>query len=408
MKIILFEDNSVQKLYPVTLTRPAFDILCGGLTLVQALKLVFPEASFDYFVRDNLKEVTSRNFTSSKVSDKEVLFINARFAPSITELDKIKSKTSEGGNFMLVKDENIVAIFAAELDVYVKFEYNNLQEYLKTFKFKSDEFSGDLLENLWDIIVCNQKFIKPNLQKIKGGNNFISSNQDVYLGASVMVEPQVFFDTADGPIVIDDGAVIKSMSVLRGPIYIGKNSIINSHSEIKHGACIGPVCKIGGEVETTVFQGYSNKQHSGFVGGSYVGAWVNLGGGTSNSDLKNTYSEIKMQDQPTGQKFLGCIIGDYSKAAINTSIFTGKVIGVNSLLYGTITKDVPSFTNAGSLLTKWVECPLESAYKMQSAVMARRNLEATSADKKLLQDTYSLTVIGRRHAKVKKNKLTFI
>ena len=115
-----------------------------------------------------------------------------------------------------------------------------------------------------------------------------------------------------------------------------------------------------------------------------------------------------MQGQGTGKKFLGCIIGDYCKTALNVSIFTGKVMGVNSLLYGTITRDVPSFSNAGTLLKNWVSCPLELAHRIQQAMFERRKQKVTELDHKLLTDVFDMTKPDRKAAKVKEGKIEFI
>ena len=91
---------------------------------------------------------------------------------------------------------------------------------------------------------------------------------------------------------------------------------------------LGHTTKIGGEIEASIVEPYTNKQHHGFLGHSYLGSWINLGAGTCNSDLKNTYGNVKMdyrgESVATGMQFVGCFMGDYAKTAINTGIFTGK------------------------------------------------------------------------------------
>ena len=118
---------------------------------------------------------------------------------------------------------------------------------------------------------------------------------------------------------------------------------------LKDGVAIGARAKIGGEIEASIVEPLSNKQHHGFLGHSYVGSWVNLGAGTSNSDLKNTYGSVTMdyggRRVPSGMQLVGCFIGDYAKTAVNTGIFTGKAIGVCSMAYGFVTTNVPGFTN---------------------------------------------------------------
>ena len=233
------------------------------------------------------------------------------------------------------------------------------------------------------------KNLKENLEKdsilLKGKKEIQS---DVYLGENVQMEPNVFFDTKNGKIIIGENTQIKSGAVLRGPLVIGRN------------------CKIGGEIEHSIFQDYSNKQHHGYVGHSYIGSWVNIGGGTSIATLKNTYSNIKMAGIDTGLQFLGCIMGDYCKTAVNASIFCGKVIGVSSHLYGTVTNDVPAFTSHVDSKNLY-EMPIEISLKTQKAMMIRRDVEFTQEVEDTMRELYKNTEIDRNKAGVKKEKLKF-
>jgi UDP-N-acetylglucosamine diphosphorylase/glucosamine-1-phosphate N-acetyltransferase len=160
----------------------------------------------------------------------------------------------------------------------------------------------------------------------------------VLIGKDTVVHPHVVFDTTDGPICIDDRAVVRSMSVMVGPGYVGHDSIVVNHAHIRGHNIIGPWCKVGGEVNSCVFQGYANKAHSGYLGNTFVGEWVNLGADTVTSNLKNTYSEIRMQvdplgaAEPTGMTHLGSILGDHVKTAIGTKLNTGSVIHTGAML----------------------------------------------------------------------------
>ena len=249
--------------------------------------------------------------------------------------------------------------------------------------------------------------IKKNLEKdlviLTKGKKQAKTN--VYFGKNVKLEPNVFFDTSDGKILIDDNTKIKANAVLRGPLIVGKNCVINSFTEISCSR-IGNVCKIGGEIDQVVMQDYSNKQHYGYLGHSYVGSWVNLGAGTSVSTLKNTYTNIKVNDFDTGTQFFGCIIGDCVKTAINTSIFCGKVIGASSHLYGTVTEDVPSFV---SHIRPGVfyEIPFEIAENIQKAMTKRRNINWTEKDSQTFKKSYLATSSDRKKVKAKKGKLSF-
>ena len=147
-------------------------------------------------------------------------------------------------------------------------------------------------------------------------------------------------------------------------------------------------------MEGAIIEPYSNKQHHGCLGHGYVGSWVNMGAGTCNSDLKNTYGGVSIQHRgkrvDTNMQFFGCTIGDYAKTAINTSIFTGKIVGVCSCVYGFVGINVPSFTNFARTFGQETELLLQAAVKMQQRMFARRGVEQTTADIKLPEDMYEL------------------
>ncbi len=254
-----------------------------------------------------------------------------------------------------------------------------------------------------DLIIHNKENLQKNLLLLKKGKKELQKG--VFVGSGVTLEPNTFFDTSEGEILIEDNTKVKANVVLRGPLSIGKNCVINSFAEIARSQ-IGDVCKIGGEVEDSIVASYSNKQHYGFLGHSYVGSWVNIGAGTSVSDLKNTYSNIKMAGTDTGLQHLGVVIMDYCKTAINTSIFCGKVIGPSTHLYGMVTDDVPAFT---SHVSKGIlyELPLDIAKKIQTAMMKRRGLIFTKEDSVDFEKLFKDTIKDRKLAKVKKSKLSF-
>ena len=205
-------------------------------------------------------------------------------------------------------------------------------------------------------------------------------------------------------MLLDERVSIGPYTYLSGPIHAAADTRVAEHAAIKDRVALGHTVKLGGEVESSIIEPYTNKQHHGFLGHSYLGSWINLGAGTCNSDLKNTYGQINAQygDQKvaTGMQFLGCFIGDYSKTAINTSIFTGKVIGVCSMLYGFVTSDVPSFVNYGRTFGQTSQLPMDVMITTQQRMFARRNVEQRECDKQLIRDMYQQTMAERDSADV--------
>ncbi|MDD5593577.1 MAG: hypothetical protein PHG97_02395 [Candidatus Margulisbacteria bacterium] len=200
---------------------------------------------------------------------------------------------------------------------------------------------------------------------------------------------------APGKILIEDGAEVEACAVLdarSGPIYIGKNTIIRPQSYLRGPLSIGPECRLGGEITHSIFYGYSNKAHYGFIGHSYIGEWVNLGAGTTNSNLKNTYGTVKMtlggKEIDTGEQFLGCLIGDHAKLGIGTLIPTGAVIGLGANIFGggISPKVVPAFGWGGDQKVRF-----EKFIATERLVMKRRGRELGEAEISLLKEIFRLS-----------------
>ena len=196
----------------------------------------------------------------------------------------------------------------------------------------------------------------------------------VVLGATV--EPGVVFDLRQGAVVLTEGAEVRSGTRLEGPVFVGPGTVILG-GRIR-GSVFGPQCRIHGEVSTSVFMGYSNKSHDGFVGHSVIGAWVNLGAGTITSNLKNTYGPVRI-DLPqgrleTGRTFVGSLIGDHAKTAIGTTLSTGSVIGAGANVFGP--GEVPRFVAPFAWGSSAVErLNVEGFVRIAERVMPRRGVE---------------------------------
>jgi UDP-N-acetylglucosamine diphosphorylase/glucosamine-1-phosphate N-acetyltransferase len=172
-----------------------------------------------------------------------------------------------------------------------------------------------------------------------------------------------------------------------GPAFIGARTVIKSGARILEGTSIGPVCKIGGEIEETIFGAHTNKQHDGFIGNSYIGEWVNIGAASNNSDLKNNYSAVRMwcagSMRETGRQFLGLLMGDHTKTGINTLFNTGTVVGFNCNIFSSDlpAKFVPSFSwGHGEEMTRY---DLDKAMHTAATVMERREVRFTPAHRDL-------------------------
>ena len=407
MQIILFETRQPQ-LEPITLTQPAFSVRCGSFCLRSLLPACVPHSGIHAIVPKHLQGVAQQLCPKPKRWETKLLFIDGSLQPDTRFFGKIATLVEHGKSFQVTVGKMIVVAFVDTQRLQLRhgaaqrLSSETVQGFLAGLKLPKAKVAAVRFEHLWDVLTAHPSLLAAQLPLRAVGLQKLKVN--VFVGKQVQIHPSAVLDTTGGPIVLHNRTQVAAYAVLRGPLYIGRDCKINSFAEIKNSG-IGDFCKIGGEVEDSIIQSYGNKQHYGTIAHSYVGSWVNLGAGTTNSDLKSTYGEVKMHGQPTGQQFLGCVVGSFSKTSIGTLLYTGKVVGANCNVLGAVTRDVPSFTNAGSLVKTPVEFPLDAAQRMQAAMMARRQCPVTGAHRRLLQDVYALTIAERKAAGIKKGKL---
>jgi UDP-N-acetylglucosamine diphosphorylase/glucosamine-1-phosphate N-acetyltransferase len=216
----------------------------------------------------------------------------------------------------------------------------------------------------------------------------------------VRVSPGVVIDATKGPVSIADEVVIMPNASLEGPLHIGRGSRIKMGAKVYGGTTIGPFSKVGGEVAETIVHGYSNKQHEGFLGHSYLCEWTNIGAGTETSDLKNNYSPVRVavggEPVDSGELFVGVFMGDHSKTGIGTVFNTGTVVGVCCNVFGADypPKYVPSFTWGGT--AGFEEHDLNKAIETAARVAARRGQTFDSGAEAVLRKVFELTRDERR------------
>jgi UDP-N-acetylglucosamine diphosphorylase/glucosamine-1-phosphate N-acetyltransferase len=396
MQIILFEDALVDQLAPITIGRPAFSITCSGWRLDELL--CDSLGKIQTSVRRHLREKQAANDPDSVLGDAimgPALVVNARVAPTHANLRQLEAipKSPHRGVY-LQNDRIVAALVGAGVRIPVHngdVEMALLESRLPrrvVDEFKLFDFPHEILQEhaLAFASGLELRLARGTYEQIKDG---------FFVGPGVQLGEHLVADTRGGPVVIDAGTVVGPFCYLRGPVYIGPNSRLNEHAALKDAACLGHTTKTGGEVECSIIEPYSNKQHHGFLGHSYIGSWVNMGAGTSNSDLKNTYGVVNMtyggRKVATGMNFVGCFIGDYAKTAVNTSIFTGKTIGAASMVYGFVTSNVPSFVNYARSFGQITEAPVDVVISMQARMFARRNVVQRPCDAELLRSMFERT-----------------
>jgi UDP-N-acetylglucosamine diphosphorylase/glucosamine-1-phosphate N-acetyltransferase len=408
-KICIFEDIYYENFLPLTYSRPVFELRCGFNSLREKIEHFFPNSTICLMMRDYLKPLFSNTgLIYDKSAKGNILFVNGRII--LRERPDIR----EEGIYYF--DNEVVFIYLKEnsLNLVGVSGFNDIEK-LKDIGLKEFKISNvKLIKYPWDLIKENSNEIKREFLIHNNGNStkiqdivIMGDEKLVHLGKNVKTESNIVFDVRKGPIYIGDNTEIRAFSRIAGPTYIGKNCLIKS-GRIQD-CSIGDVCKIGGEIEDSIFHGYSNKQHYGFIGHAYVGEWVNLGAGTSNSDLKGTYGTIKYDIAgkviDSGEQFFGCVIGDNTKSSIGTLIYTGKKIGFAAHIYGIITEDIPSFCIwAKSLNTPSSELFLDSAINIYSRAAERRGVALTKEYANLIKNIFELTKDERKTSGVNNTK----
>ena len=391
MSIVIFEDQHVQRLDPAAVGKPAFAIHCGSYRLIDiAGQLGQPIVAR---VRPHLSAIVEADFpelkSGSTDAQKPTLWINARLVPSTDTLEQLRGLLKAGQPGVVRTD---TAIQAALVPLGTELGSADELAHLKLAPLAADL---PLFEYPHDIIRHHTATLGASLAHRLASGTYTEIAEGVFAAPGAKLGQYVVTDTSHGPIVLEAGATIGPYCYLSGPVHVGRAARVLEYAALKDGVAIGHTTKIGGEVEASIIEPYTNKQHHGFLGHSYLGSWINLGAGTCNSDLKNTYGQVNMeyhgQKVSTGMQFVGAIIGDYAKTAINTGIFTGKTVGVCSMVYGFVTTNVPSFVNYARLFGQVTEAPVEVMVATQRRMFERRGVVQRPCDVQLLHAMYDLT-----------------
>ncbi len=406
--ICIFEDSGYENFLPLTYSRPVFELRCGFKTLREKIEELFPNARFYLSMRDYLVPLFSKKSLSlNDFRGGDLLFINGRM------LLKQKPDIKKEGIYYFGDEVAFIYVKEKSVENLDAFNYKDLEK-MRLEKFKVSDVK--LLNYPWDILKENGSEIRREFSSFLENQNSSSIDVDIqgdkkqiFIGKNVEIEKYTLFDTRKGPIYIGDDTTIEAFSRISGPAYVGKKCLIK-RGRLQNSS-IGDVCKVGGEIEDSILHGYSNKQHYGFLGHAYVGEWVNLGAGTSNSDLKDTYGTIRYNVSgkaiDSKEQFFGCVIGDNSKSSIGTMIYTGKKIGFAAHIHGVVSEDVPSFCMwAKPLGSKPKELYLESAIRTYSRASKRRGVTLTKDYEDLIKKIFQLTKDERKSCSISSEKFS--
>jgi UDP-N-acetylglucosamine diphosphorylase/glucosamine-1-phosphate N-acetyltransferase len=384
MNYILFDGAHRTALLPFTFTRPVADIRVGILTIREKWEKQLGSTTTS-ITEDYLSEKWPM------VEMENNVMINASYLPNDILVAMIKNLEH---NQAIFQEEEVVAFYAKEGEE-VDFD-----------SFEVIEFSNDCIkiENTWDIFQKNEEAIREDFELLTEDrfSQPIPKSVNVIAPENIFIEEGaklefVTLNASTGPIYIGKNAEIMEGSVIRGPFALCESGRVKLATKVYGATTVGPHSVIGGEVNNSVLFGYSNKGHDGFLGNAVLGEWCNIGADSNNSNLKNNYEEVKLWSYETenfaktGLQFCGLMMGDHSKCGINTMFNTGTVVGVSTNIFGAgfPRNFVPSFSWGGA--SGFTTYLTKKAFETAKIVMARRNVEFSEEDAKILEHVFEET-----------------
>lgn len=394
-RFYLYDDLKARAFEPFALTRPVSELRVGAEIVRLRWERAAQTKAYGFIGASHLARFTEFHAPPAVSGDTTLpagsVIANSRFAVSLDEeLDDLSAAFSCDGEVCAVRLRRSVEL-GGLADGTVSLES------LVPADSTPSPIAGRWLHGVWDLIGNLGEQLAADIPLIGGRlsgaaieNATVLGKYPVYCETGASIEPFVVLDANDGPILIRRGSTIASFTRIVGPCYIGEESHIVG--DAIRGCSIGDVCKVRGEISSSVMLGHSNKGHTGFVGSSYIGRWVNLGAGTTTSNLKNTYGDVQLWTpeglRDTGLQFLGSLIGDHAKTGIGTMLTTGCVIGAGANIYGAVAspKYVPPFAWGDG--EPYARFELGKFLTVAARMMDRRRVPLGDAGKAHLEAAY--------------------
>jgi UDP-N-acetylglucosamine diphosphorylase/glucosamine-1-phosphate N-acetyltransferase len=394
MHVVIFEGCHWTSLAPLSLSRPVFMLRSGTGTLLESQLRHLRPTRLSLWVRPEmvpfvqlhvLPKLKVPTQVNQPLDEDPAMLISARTLHfSHFEFPDSPAAVVDEGN--IIRSAWVKSAGLGSEDVMRRTE-----RWLALLDQPRVMPQSRLVDRPWDLLSWNEESLVedslhgdlPHAAKPVGPYHLVNP-ENIFISEPVKIGPGAVLDATAGPITVGRGANIGANTVIQGPAYIGDYTQLMPLTYIRPGTSIGPHCKIGGEVSNSIIEANVNKIHYGFIGDSYIGEWVNLGAGTSTSNLKNTYDQVSMtiagKTYNTGRKFVGAIVGDHAKTAIGTRLMAGTYVGYSSSLAGSTipARYIPSFSFVTDRGTEPYR--LDKALQVMQAVHARRNREWTEAD----------------------------
>ena len=393
-RLYLFDDGNARRWAPFTLTRPMGELRYGCLTPRERAEKVFRVPCSGHLSRKALEGFDEPG-AAPVVQRADVREGAMRILLSSRAVPEFEAAPDLSAGRLTIGSETVGWIREPGQPLPSDAE---LRLPASATGGPAHDLAGEILGRPWHLVQGTPARIAKDVLKLflddhKPRGVARVGKAELSMGHKAEIEPGVVVDTRKGPVRLDDGARVEGPARLVGPLYIGRNTLVL-------GGCVstssvGPLCKIRGEISGSVFLGFVNKAHDGFLGHAMFGRWVNIGAGTINSDLKNTYGTVRVWtpdgEQDTGLVKVGCFFGDHVKTGIGTLINTGTVIGAGSNVFGGVMPPtvVPPFAwGSGSDLRDYRH---DQFIRTAETAMARRGETLTPGVRRVLEHAWQNT-----------------
>ena len=391
-KIILFEDDRFRDFGPLIYWRTVFELLCGRRTQMDRAATALRQHVWGLWTREWIAAHAAEQcqVPVNGPADADTVLVNGRWLLE-------RPMNFQPGPFVGMAGGSIAYIscdegLARRLSPAVLLDAARAAEALQGVP--QDGVDTALVQYPWDLITRNGAVLEDDwMYGAHGIEGTVSSSAviidmaRVHIGHGATIKPTACLDASTGPVHISYDATVEAHVTIQGPAYIGPGTLVKPHTHIYGGTSVGPCCKVGGEIDSSIICGHSNKQHGGFLGHSYLGSWINVGAGTTNSDLENTYAPVRMRiagaEVETGRQFLGAVIGDHTKIGVNQTLPPGASIGFAANVFSS--NIVPTYVPPLARLTDAGLSPGDVRQVIHTAriVMARRNVDLSAEGEKL-------------------------
>ncbi|MBN2296754.1 MAG: hypothetical protein JXM70_30290 [Pirellulales bacterium] len=417
MRLILLDQQTDKRYHfnPLALSRPIWELRYGITSLAEKLIAATGLTDVACFLPPYMAEVYKAR-TDWPVNDPkslegdDLLIVSARARAEFFSPDK-----GPGPSRVNFDDDGDCLMIRVAKEDLGKLKTDSIDSLIESAKAAFEPCNCEIptWNYIWELVLENPDQLTKDFAAlgrsgvegtIEEPAGFRGSKNDIFVGKDALVHPMAVLDAEHGPIYLDEGVEVHPFTRIEGPCYVGKKSILLG-TKCREGNSIGPMCRLGGEVEESIVQGYSNKYHDGFLGHAYVGEWVNLGALTTNSDLKNDYSSVSVMLDgrtpiDTNSTKVGSLIGDHSKTSIGTLFNTGAYVGAMTLIAATgkpLPKFIPSFAwFLEGVVTKGFG--KGKLYETATTAMSRRGKEWTQADRDMWDEIFKLTAPVRKPA----------